>query len=372
MKLKLPFYLKFVISLLGMVLVVFIMREAKSILVPLLVAGLLAILISPFTSWLLKIKTPKVLAVIISVVFLILILSGLIYFFYNQILQFSGDIGLLQKRFTYYIRLLNTYIAQNFDGAPPISTDSIQTAIFSYINKNASGLTQGLISTVGNLTMFFIIPIYIFLFLYYKNFLIDFVLMSFDEKHSLKVQKVIPKVKMVVQNYISGMFLVIIILAILNSVALLGLGIKHAFLFAGFAALLNVIPFLGPFIGATLPIMYAFLTKDSLWYTVGVFLAFYVIQLFESNLFTPKIVGGKVSMNPLMTIIALFVGNFIWGLAGMILFIPGIAILKVILDEVEGMEPYAFLLGDASSSDESNHPHSLKEQITQVRGRFKI
>jgi predicted PurR-regulated permease PerM len=372
MRVKYPFYVKLVLLLLGIVLVVVIMRQAKSILVPLLISGLLAILISPLTTFLLKIRFPKVLAVILSVISLIFIISALFYFFYNQIQRFSTDLGPLQERITYYIDRLNHYLLENFESATPISAETIQGAIFTYINENATGFTQGIISTVTNITMMLIMPVYIFLFLYYREFLFEFILMLFHEKYQIKVHTVIPKVKLVVQNYITGMFVVIIILAILNSIALLALGIGHAFLFAGFAALLNVIPFLGPFIGATLPIAYAILTKDSLWYAFGVFIAFYIIQMFESNLFTPKIVGGKVSMNPLMTIISLFVGNYIWGLAGMVLFIPAMAILKVIFDEIEGMEPYAFLLGEAKPPEDSLPGLSLKEQISKVRGRLKI
>jgi predicted PurR-regulated permease PerM len=372
MQVRFAFYVKFVIILLGLVLVVIIMREAKSILVPLLISGLLAILISPFTSRLEKWKFPKALATGISLVLLLAILTGLIFFFYNQIIRFTNDIGMLENRLREYFDTLNSFIENNIEGAVPISSESIQDTIISYLYSNASGLTQGLLATASTLTVIFIMPVYIFLFLYFRGFLIEFLLMSFDEKYKPKVQNVIYKVKLVVQNYITGMFWVICILAVLNSIALYSLGIKHAFLFAAFAALLNVIPFLGPFIGATLPIFYAFLTKDSLWYTFGVFLAFYIIQLMESNLFTPKIVGGKVSMNPLMTIIALFVGNFIWGLAGMILFIPGMAILKVIFDEIEGMEAYGFLLGDTGAAKKKANRRSLKEQITKVRGRFRL
>ncbi|MFP4287684.1 MAG: AI-2E family transporter [Bacteroidota bacterium] len=372
MKVKLAFYVRFVIILMGLVVIVFIMREAKSILVPLLVSGLLAILVSPFASWLEKIKFPRGLAAAISLISLLVLISALVYFFYNQILRFSSDLYLLEARITEYIEKLNFFIEGNLEGVVPISVESMKNSAFQYLYENATSLTQGVIATASTLTIVFIMPIYIFLFIYFRNFLIEFVMMSFDDKHKMRVRKVISKVKLVVQNYITGMFLVILVLAVLNSIALVSLGIRHAFLFAGFAALLNVIPFLGPFIGATLPILYAFLTKDSLWYTVGVFMAFYVIQLAESNFFTPKIVGGKVSMNPLMTIIALFVGNFIWGLAGMILFIPGMAILKVIFEEVEGMESYAFLLGDTNAARKKMNRTSLKDQIQKVRGRFKV
>ncbi len=372
MQTKHPFYVKAVMIMAGMVLVVFIMREAKSVLVPILVSLLLAILISPFTAFLERRRFPKALAAGVSLVSLIVVLFGLIYFFYNQILGFTGDLSLLEQRAAHYVRLINAFIEENLDGVMPISGENIQNTIFSFLYKNVSGLTQGIIATAGSLTMVFIMPVYIFLFLYFRHFLIEFVLMSFNDEHKTKVTSVIHKVKKVVQNYITGMFLVICLLAVLNSVALLSLGVRHALLFATFAAFLNVIPFLGPIIGSVLPILYALLTKDSLWHPFAVLLSFYIIQLFESNLFTPKIVGGKVSMNPLMTIIALFVGNFVWGLAGMILFIPGMAILKVIFDEWEGMEAYGFLLGDIKTSEKRSNIINLKEQIRKVRGRWKF
>ncbi|MDG5799072.1 AI-2E family transporter [Marinilabiliaceae bacterium ANBcel2] len=373
---KLPTYIKLVSILLGIILIFVLMREAKVILVPLLISGFLAILISPLTSWLENKKFPSALAAIISLISLIVILSGFIYFFYNQILRFSQDLEGLETRFSQLVEDYNNFISTHFEGAVPISMDNIKDVIFQQLYENVDTLTQGVIATAGTITMAFIVPVYIFLFLYYRKFLIDFVKKAFSSKYTSNVEHAVQKVKYVIQNYIKGSFIVICILAVLNSIALYSLGIKHALLFAVFAAFLNLIPFLGPFLGATLPIAFALLTKDSLWYPFGVFLAFYVIQLFESNLFTPRIVGSKVSMNPLMTIIALFVGNFVWGLAGMILFIPGIAILKVIFDEIKGMEPYSFLLGsvkkeESNSTKQKKLSNGINKIIAQNRGKKK-
>lgn len=372
MEVKFPFYARMVIILLGIVLTVFIMIEAKPVLVPLLIAGFLAVLISPVTSWLEKFRLPKFLAVALSVVALIALLSGLMFFFYNQLLGFANDISQLETRAGELIESLNQYLEDHVEGAVPISVDSIQNTVFQYLTENAASFTQGIIATATSLTILFIMPIYVFLFLYFRHFLVKFLLMAFGDRHRQKVQTVIYRVKSVVKNYISGMAVVILILAVLNSIALFSFGIKHALLFATFAAILNVIPFLGPLIGSTLPIAFALLTKDSLWIPFGVFLSFYFIQVAEGNFFTPKIVGSKVSMNPLMTIIALFVGNFIWGLAGMILFIPGIAVLKVIFDEVEGMQPWGYLLGDISSEDNTKDQSSVRDKIRNVRGRFRL
>ena len=372
MKIQLPAYLKMVVVLIGMILVVIIMREAKVILAPIMISGFFAILISPFTSWLEKKRIPRILAIFISLIALVAILFAIIYFFYNQILGFSADIGALERRVNEFVRSINIFISETFDGVVPISIDNIRETIFQQLTANIDALTRGIIATAGTLTMVFIMPVYIFLFLYLRDFLEEFVQRAFAAHHRAKVDKVLGKVKFVVQNYIVGMFIVICILAVLNSIALYSLGIRHAVLFAVFAAFLNVIPFLGPFIGATLPITFALLTKDSLWYPIGVFLAFYVIQLMESNIFTPGIVGGRVSMNPLMTIITLFVGYFIWGIIGMILFIPGMAILKVIFDEIEGMEPYGFLLGRISHEPENPPDKEEPRLLSEIKQRLKF
>jgi len=372
MQIKLPVYLKFVVILLGIVLIVMIMREAKSVLVPLMISGFFAILASPFTSWMEKKGLPSLLAVAISLIALLAFIAGFVYFFYNQIMGFAGDLGALEYRVIELVESVNEFMAEHLEGAVPISMDNIRDTIFRQLYDNIDALTTGIIATAGTITMAFIIPIYIFLFLYFRKFLAEFMKRAFADHHREKVGNVMNKVKSVVQNYIKGMFVVICILAVLNSIALLSLGIRHALLFASFAALLNVIPFVGPFLGATFPILFALLTTDSLWYPFGVFLAFYVIQLAESNFFTPFIVGGRVSMNPLMTIIALFIGNFIWGLAGMILFIPGMAVLKVIFDEIEGMEPYGFLLGKVR--DDSNDPPERQEPrlLSEIKKRMKF
>lgn len=372
METKLPLYVKLTMVLLGIVLTVFVMIQAKAVLVPLLISGLLAVLISPLTGWLERHKVPKALASILSLLFLLIFLFGLIYILYNQLISFASDLGTIEGRVNELIERLNGFVERHVEGVVPFSIGSLKDSLFGYLGDNISSITQGAISTVSSLAILFILPIYIFLFLYFRHFLIEFLMMAFADKHREKVKNATDKIKKVVQNYIVGMFMVIIILAVMNTIALVALGIKHALLFAIFAAMLNVIPYVGPLIGSSLPILFALLTKDSLWYPFGVFLAFYFIQMAEGNFFTPKIVGGRVSMNPFMTIVALFVGNFIWGFTGMILFIPGMAVLKVIFDEIPGMEPYGFLLGDTNAMAENKEKPSLKDRISRVKGRFKV
>jgi predicted PurR-regulated permease PerM len=150
----------------------------------------------------------------------------------------------------------------------------------------------------------------------------------------------------VIQHYIIGMLKVIAILAALNGTGLLLLGIKHAIFFAVFAAILNVVPYIGPLVGSIVPMTFALFTKDSLWYPLGVLICFTINQSIEGHFLTPKIVGSNVNINPLTSLLALILGGTIWGIVGMILFIPMTAILKKILELSPRTEAYAYLMGE--------------------------
>jgi len=307
-KFVIPWYLKITTILLGLILLVVIMQQAKSILVPILISGLLAILFSPVASWLEARRVGKTWSALISLVTMLALIGGVIFFFYNQALRFSADLAGIEERIGELVVVINNFLAEYIDGVVPISVDNIKEVIINQLAKNANILSQGIMATAETLTLLFIIPIYVFLFIFYRRFIIEFFLKAFPNKHETKVTTAIANIRTVVQKYIKGAFIVILILSVLNFTALSIIGIKHALLFAVFAGFLNVIPYVGPIIGSTLPIAYALLTTDSLWYPIAVFASFYVIQTIEGNFLTPKITGSQVSLNPLMTIIALFVG----------------------------------------------------------------
>ena len=168
----------------------------------------------------------------------------------------------------------------------------------------------------------------------------------FNPEHHTEVGTTVLKIEKVVRSYILGLFTVILIIAVLNTVGLMLLGIQHAMFFGALAAVLTIIPYIGIFIGSLLPIVFALVTKDSLWYPLGVALIFWAVQFLEGNFITPNIIGGRVSINPFAAILALFFGGMIWGAIGMILSIPVLAILKVIFDTIEPLRPYGFLLGN--------------------------
>lgn len=148
------------------------------------------------------------------------------------------------------------------------------------------------------------------------------------------------------------------IVAVLNTVGLMLMGIQYAWFFGSMASLLMLLPYIGIAIGSILPALFALATKDSALYAVGVIAWFQVVQFLEGNIITPNIVGSKVSINPLMAIIAILLGGMIFGLSGLILALPMVATLKVIFDAIPSMEPIGYLIGEP----EKEH---LKRNATQ-------
>ena len=340
-----PLYIKATVILAGFIMTIYGMIVAKGILVPLLLSAFFAVLLIPACDVLESKRIPRSISALLSMLFLIFILSTIGFMFTNEIRSFGDELPDIQHR----IEQLGDETRDTFIRySPDFIKERVEQMDFGLANLldiDFSSATMRLLSTVGGLTMYFLIPIFIYLFLIYRDFIGIFMVKAFSGGDKERIRSLVEKVKSVVQSYITGLFFVICIIAVLNVILLLSLGIKHAVLFGIFSAMLNVIPFLGPILGSFLPAAYAMLTMDSLWIPFAVIIGSYIIQLFEGNLITPVIIGNKVSMNPLSTIVALLVGGQIWGLLGMILFIPGLAILKILFDEVEGLQPYGFLLG---------------------------
>jgi predicted PurR-regulated permease PerM len=217
-----------------------------------------------------------------------------------------------------------------------------------------------LLSTTTAISTLVQIPIYIFLFLIYRNKFRDFFLslVPGDEEFAWKKD-----IERVVQGYISGLTLVTLIIAALNCIGLLALGIDHAIFFGILSGVLTIIPYVGIIIGALFPIIMALITKDSIWYTIGVVIVFSVVQFLEGNFITPRITGSKVSINALAAIVALVIGGKILGIAGMILAVPAIGVLKILLSRSQRLKPFVILLEDSNGK---KVVHKIPEKLDEI------
>jgi predicted PurR-regulated permease PerM len=325
-------------------LLVHIMIVGRQVIVPLVFAGFIAVLFAPIATWLEHRGVARWLSSLICLLLALMIIGGIITFFYTQTKNFSGDLKALGSSMNQLIGDFSGWV-NNTIGAGTLQLDTMQEALGALLEGNSNMITQGVAQATASFIQVLLFMTFVVAFLVYRDNVLLFMLKAIRGEDE-RLKSIILKVKDVVRNYIIGIFLVILVLAFFNSIALLALGIEHAIFFAVFAAVLNIVPFIGPLVGSLLPAIFALVMKDSLWYPFGVVLYFIVIQSFESYLITPNIVGRKVSVNPMFTVLAIFVGNLIWGVAGMILFIPFTAMLKQIFDEVDQLKPYGYIMGD--------------------------
>jgi predicted PurR-regulated permease PerM len=337
-----PFYLKSTVILFGLILTTYVLINLRDILVPFSFALIIAILLNPLVNRFNGYGVSKVLSIIISMLIAITVLSGLLYFLSSQIMGFGENFGLLKAKFSSILHDLQGWVQMKFGVEIKRQVALINEALDS--SKSLVGKTIG--TALGTLTVVFIVPVYIFLLLFYKTLVLNFLYEVFAEENSKKVGEVLSQTKTAIQSYMVGLLIEALIVAVLNSIALLILGVQYAILLGVIGAILNMLPYIGGIIAIALPVLMATVTKEGYSTQLGVIGAYAVIQFIDNNLLVPRIVSSKVQINALFSILVVLLGGALWGVSGMFLSIPFVAILKIIFDRIEDLRPWGKLLGD--------------------------
>lgn len=346
-KQKYPFWFKSSVILIGLTLLFVILSYGKFILMPLAFAAFISMLLSPIVNKLESWKLGRALSIILTLVLVLVVFAGIVSLISTQFVQFSERVPEVTERLKSVTADGIDFLEDKLGVSAEQRSDFLQQGITNVIDKSGQYLGSVVSVTTSAFTLLSLLPIFIFFMLYYKEMYQTFFHKLFVEKSSNgSIDGVLSNVREVTQNYLVGMLMVIGILAILNTVGLLLIGLEHALFFGVFAALLAVIPYIGIIIGALPPLLFAFLLGDSLLQPLLVLAVFGTVQFLEGNFITPRIVGSKVSINPFMAILALIIGGELWGISGMILFVPLIGILRVIFEQVEALKPYGYLLGN--------------------------
>jgi predicted PurR-regulated permease PerM len=231
-----------------------------------------------------------------------------------------------------------------FDISPVKINNWISQGKNGLISVPAIGST--LISVGGSLFLLILLPVYVFMLLFYQPLLQEFLFRLFGTKNQSKTSEIVTQIKTLVQRYLMGLIIETIIISILHSIGLLALGIEYAILLGIIGALLNLIPYIGGAVGVAIPMVIALLTKPSPFYPLYVLAVYYVIQLIDNNIIVPLIVASRVKINALVSIISVLAFGALWGIPGMFLSIPLIAIVKLFFDHIDPLKPWGFLLGD--------------------------
>ncbi len=339
----------FVVVVLGYL----ILERGKFLLAPLAFSIIFTIMLLPLCNFferLVKRRVPAILLTLLSVIIglgiIITLFSVQLTAIINNLENITGKIGEgLQSIFDWLNRNFDFQESDIKDNIPKLAENSV-----AFVQKGITSVT----SFIFNL--FFVILLVFFLLWYQYNFK-QFILIQASAEKKENLQDILQKIQSTIQKYLYGLLLVIGILAVLNSVGLLIIGIDYAIFWGVLAAFLAVIPYIGTTLGGTLPFLYAIATTDNWWQPAAVVGMYVIIQNLEGNIITPKVVGSSVSINPLIALVAIIFGGFVWGIAGIILAIPAIGCVKIILDHSSRTKPVAFLL--------SNKMHQKDESYWQ-------
>jgi predicted PurR-regulated permease PerM len=186
--------------------------------------------------------------------------------------------------------------------------------------------------------------------LFYKKHLVEFIYKLFGNTNQNEVKDIISSSKGIIQKYLIALLMEVALVAVLNSVGLYILGIKYALVLGILGATLNIVPYLGGLVAMVIYSIITLVTKDSYTYVIYVLILYSIIQFIDNNIIMPKLVGSKVKINAFIAIIAVIVGGAIWGIGGMFVSLPIIAILKIVFDHIDSAKPWGFLFGDTSPS----------------------
>ncbi|HEX8041657.1 MAG TPA: AI-2E family transporter [Chryseosolibacter sp.] len=350
--------------LLFIVLAVVVMHYGAPFLIPIVFGALLSMLMAPvcrkFESW----GFNRALADVSCILILVLVFAGISFLVSTQLATFLENISVIQSKGKELLEQIQSYIQEHI-GITPEKQEAI---VIQQAEKTrqASGslatkLLGGITSTFSAIILSLVIT---FLMIYNKEQFENFFLRLFRDKDAERVKLITEQITHVSQSYLTGRAMSIMIDATLYSIGLLVVGVKNAVLLGCIAATLTVIPYLGTVLGGLLPVMMALLTQDvqtALW--AGVVLL--AIQTIDNYFIEPNVVGGEVNLSALSSILGIILGGLIWGVAGMILFLPLIAIIKIICDHVDSLKPIGYVLGEA----DGRKPSRVREWIAEkIRG----
>lgn len=327
-----------------------ILYFAKSFLVPVATGGLVAMLLVPVCRKMEKRGMKRALAAGIAVLITLLIVIGVIYVLINELIALAGNMAIIGERLNAILGKGYDMVSDNFKVSETKQKEYLQKQVSEWSGTFGRFVGETFFSVLSILGNLLIITVYTILMLIYRSRIKSFVLRLVDRYAGNRevghTKVIVDKITQVSSRYVGGIFLVVLILSIMYFIGLTIIGVENALFFSIIAALINVIPYIGSVGGCIIVLLYTLITRDTLGVPIAVVIFFTVVQQLDSYVLTPKITGGQVQLGPLFTIMAILLGGAVWGIAGMIIFVPLLGVFKVIFDNVESLKPYGYLIGD--------------------------
>ncbi|MBX3239368.1 MAG: AI-2E family transporter [Chitinophagaceae bacterium] len=313
----------------------------RSLFIPLFFGLLIAIVMYPVARWLEKKGFNKSIAIALCLLVVATLFAALIYLLIWQINVFRNESGVLLVKLEAVLKQLQIWINEN-TGISVNIIDNWESGIGSSLGGLLKGVLQ---ATVSTLFVVFMVPVFMVLFLYHRQVLVQFLRVITPPEYREQLNNILQQTILTYYRYIRGMVLVYLLVGVLNSIGLWALGVPHPLLFGMICAVMTIIPYAGIIISALLPVSMVWLQTDNVLYPLAVIAVFAVVQYLEANIIFPRVVGGQLNVSTLVMLMSIIAGGIIWGGAGMVLFIPFVAMLKIVSDQLPEWRPLSFLLG---------------------------
>jgi predicted PurR-regulated permease PerM len=310
----------------------------------------------------------KTVAVLLSVALLLTIIGAVVYVISLQVSNISENAPQIEKNVTEKLAGLRKFATETLG----ISAQK-QQQIVAEQQKSSTGRLSAIISAIitsfgGFLTNFLIVMVYIFLFLLFRGHLQKFVLLLVPADEKKAAQTIMHDIRLVSQKYLTGMAVMIACLWVMYGIGFSIIGVKNAFLFAILCGLLEIVPFVGNLTGVGLTLLMSLAQGGSTNLLTGILITYAVVQFTQTYLLEPLVVGHQININPLFTIMGIVGGELLWGIAGMVLALPLLGIIKIICDRIEPLKPYGFLIGEEKKGEKKG-PGKLKKMFGLSTGR---
>ncbi|MCD6064158.1 MAG: family transporter [Flavipsychrobacter sp.] len=346
------------------------LHYAQSFLVPVVFAALLAMLFTPLSDRMERKGLDRGWAVLVCVLILVGVFAGIIFLVSWQINDLLSNADQLQQQFTAAIGKVKAYVGTKLGITPEQQQQMLKQQQSSSPGKASQTIATLLAGLGGILTNIVLVLVYTYLFMYFRTHLRNFVLKLTPAEDMNRAEKIMDTTSGVIQKYLSGLALMIVCLWIMYSIGFSIVGVKHAIFFAILCGLLEIVPFVGNITGTTLTALFTLAQGGDKNDIIGILVVYAIVQFVQSYLLEPLVVGRAVNINPLFTILVIVFGEFIWGIPGMILALPLLAIAKIIFDNVQPLHPYGYLVGEDEKNEAGDY--AVIKRLKSILARKKL
>lgn len=366
-----PLTIKRSIELLGLCAIFGIMSVAANVITPLLIAFFVSILLMPVFGFFRRLRFPEILAIVSSIGIAAIVIGGIVAFFSFQVSDLVSDIPQLKKNSTAHWQTLSKWISSKTHYSRSEQLEAIQTQAGN-LTDNVGAYFQTVFSSLTSAFIFLgLLPIYIFLIMFYRKLLLKFAYMWFKPADHANVTAALVETQIITKSYLVGLLIQIGYITVLLGGLLWVLGIKHALLIGIIFAILNLIPYVGALVGNVIGVALTLASSPELRDVITVLLSIAAVQFLDNNILMPRIVGSKVKINALVSIVGVVIGGAVAGVGGMFLSLPVMAVLKVVFDRTDSFKQWGVLLGDERPTTTPMNKQVVEATKAEVKDEIK-